>query len=88
MITFNNNNTSLSCRKPVQFTAGNGGCKLSQATIDRFGLNMKTWTGYKGKPDYMPAPESVKSPLREFFHKLEINWNTHIDPTKKKRRFE
>ncbi|MCM1265136.1 MAG: hypothetical protein NC200_02965 [Candidatus Gastranaerophilales bacterium] len=82
MISAINNYNIQNRNSQVTFTAKNP-TKISKATIDRFGLNMKTRIGYDGPKDYMPAPDSIKPSLREFLHKLEINWNTHIESTKK-----
>ena len=61
---------------------------LSQKTIDHFGLNMESRVGYRGKQTYTPAPSSIGEDLANFFRKMEIDWDTHVDPNKPHRRFE
>ncbi len=52
------------------------------------GINMETSVGYNGKTHFTPAPISIGEKLANYFHKMEINWDTHVDPTKQRRRFE
>ena len=60
---------------------------LPQRVIDRFGLNMTTAVNYKGKPSYTPAPDTVAPDIKRYFHMLEVNWSTRIDPKKPKKKF-
>lgn len=52
---------------------------ISQKVIDKFGLNMTTRVGYDGPPNYVQAPDNLPFGLTEFFRRLEINWETHVD---------
>ena len=61
---------------------------LPQDVIDHFGLNMSTAVKYKGEPSYTPAPETVGEHLAKYFRSLGIDWETHVDPNKPKKRFE
>lgn len=84
------NNYNIQCRKPqVKFTAGKNKVKIPQETIDRFGLNMKSRVGYEGKPDFIPVPDTLEPrSVRDYLKMLEVNWKSHIDPSKPRRRFE
>jgi len=90
MLTINSINNQ--CRKPQIAFNGARNTKpkqvLPQEVIDHFGLNMKSRVGYKGKPDYEPAPDNIQTDLKEFFRMMKINWKTHFDPSKPRRRFQ
>ena len=60
---------------------------LPQSVIDHFGLDMTTAVKYKGEPSYKPAPETLEENVKKFFHHLEIDWNTHIDPNKPRKSY-
>ena len=60
---------------------------LPQSIIDHFGLNMDAAVKRTGEPSYTPAPLSVGEKLSKFFHNLQVDWSTHVDPNKPKSRF-
>lgn len=78
----NGTGNNVQCRRP-QFSGKSANIIqneiLPKEVIDRFGINMKTSVKYKGEPDYMPAPDNIDPKLRDFFKRLQVNWNTHVD---------
>lgn len=60
---------------------------LPQSVIDHFGLDITKAVNYKGAPSYTPAPETLAPDIKNYFHRLEIDWNTRIDPAKHYKKF-
>lgn len=60
---------------------------LSQRLIDRLGIDMTTEVGYKGEPNYTPAPASVGERLMNYFHKHMVDWATHVDTGKNVQKY-
>lgn len=89
MLTINNystqnrvNNVNFAAKKTVKPQS-----VLPKSVIDRFGLNMKTRVGYQGKQDYKEAPDTVELGLRAYLKRMQINWNTHINPNEHKKNY-
>jgi len=52
---------------------------LPEAVIKRFGLNMEARVGYTGERTIAPAPIEQNARTGNFFERLQIDWNTHVD---------
>lgn len=61
---------------------------LPQRVIDHFGLDITKAVNYKGAPSYTPAPETLAPDVKSYFHMLEVDWATRIDPKKPKKSFQ
>ncbi|MBO6272182.1 hypothetical protein J6O48_05310 [bacterium] len=82
-------NTINNYVRPIGFSSKTAkASRVSQSVIDHFGLNMNTLVGYKGKPSYTPAPDTLPKDLKSYFDKLEIDWNTRVDIFEKRKRFD
>jgi hypothetical protein len=45
-------------------------------------VNYTSWVGYKGERQIQPAPDNVSPELKDFCDRMEVDWNTHVDPNK------
>ena len=54
--------------------------KVPKTIFARLGVDMTTEVGYKGEPNYTPAPPEVGA----CFRKLGVDWSTRVDERSKK----
>lgn len=79
------NNYNLNYNTYTRFAGGNSAkSAIPKTIIDKLQIDMKTRRGFKNDFDFVPAPDSVPTRLKEMFRKMRINWETHVEPSQKK----
>ena len=74
-----NSNYNLA-NQNVNFMSTKKGAAIPQSVIEHLGINIETMVGYSGKRTIAPVPETVDKKIANFLRKLQIDWNTHVNP--------